>query len=102
MIHYSCDRCKRMIDPAQEVRYIVKLDVQMAFDPAEVDEPEDDRDHLAEIQELLESVDPEELELGIESAEQPRTFDLCPQCYRRFVQDPLGLEAGLRVGFSHN
>jgi hypothetical protein len=102
MIHYSCDRCKRRIDPAREVRYVVKIDVQLAFDPTEVDEPEDDRDHLAEIHELLESVDAEELELGADSGRQPQTFDLCPQCYRRFVHDPLGLEAGLRLGFSHN
>ena len=28
MIHYSCDRCKRMIDPAKEIRHVVRVEVQ--------------------------------------------------------------------------
>jgi hypothetical protein len=31
MIHYTCDRCKREIDPEQELRYVVKLEIQAAM-----------------------------------------------------------------------
>ena len=56
MIHYSCDRCKRELDPSQELRYIVKLDAQVAMEPLEDQESPDDRDYLEEVQELLEEL----------------------------------------------
>ena len=46
MIHHSCDRCKRVIDPLEDLRYVVKLEVQAAMDPLDADELEDDRDYL--------------------------------------------------------
>ena len=104
MIHYSCDRCNRVIDPAQEVRYVLKIDAQAMLEPADLDEPEGDRDHLLEINELLENMDLEESELygEEEDVRQKRTFDLCPQCYRKYMRDPLGVETLVHVGFSHN
>ena len=102
MIHYSCDRCKRMLDPAQEVRYVVKIDVQPMLEPTEVEEPDDDRDHLVEINDILEDLDLDEIDLYGDEERQKQTFDLCPQCYRRFIQDPLGTESSFHVGFSHN
>ena len=103
MIHYSCDRCNRVIDPAQEVRYVLKIDAQAMLEPADLDEPEGDRDHLLEINELLENMDLEESELYGEGEVRPkRTFDLCPQCYRKYMRDPLGVETLVHVGFSHN
>ena len=34
MIHHSCDLCKRLIDTEQDVRYVVKIEVYAALDPA--------------------------------------------------------------------
>jgi hypothetical protein len=102
MIHYSCDRCKRMLDPAQEMRYVVKIDVQAMLEPTEMDESDDDRDHLVEINDMLEDLDLDDLDLDGDEERQKQTFDLCPQCYRRFIQDPLGTESSFHVGFSHN
>ena len=28
MIHYSCDRCGRAIDPKEELRYVVRVEVE--------------------------------------------------------------------------
>ena len=56
MIHYSCDRCKRILDPAEDLRYAVTIEVQAMMDPLDIDEDEDDRDHLLEIQEILERI----------------------------------------------
>jgi len=101
MIHYTCDCCKRRIDSADELRYIVRLEVYAALDPME-DEADDDRDHLQEIQEVLERLDdPQELDVCDEVYHQKR-FDLCSECRRRFVQDPLGRPSPSQFNFSQN
>ena len=104
MIHYSCDRCNRVIDPTQEVRYVLRIDAQAMLEPADLEEPEEDRDHLLEIHALLEDMDLEDSELYGEEEEVPQkyVFDLCPQCYRKCMRDPLGVETLVHVGFSHN
>ena len=99
MIHYTCDRCKRLLDPVEELRYIVKMEIQAAFDPVESCELDEDRDHLSEIHEILESSDPDDL---LEEVEQRRSFDLCSECFRRFQKNPLGCELTAQFGFSNN
>jgi hypothetical protein len=102
MIHFSCDRCKRMIDGEEELRYVVKLEVCAAMDPVGIDEMPDDRDHLLEVQEILERLDAEEdAEIGPEIY-QKKHFDLCSQCYREFIKNPLGREQPVHLGFSPN
>jgi hypothetical protein len=101
MIHYTCDRCKRVIAPTEELHYVVKIDVQPVIDPLSPDEPDEDRDHLAEVDEMLEALDLADESL-MTDAELQRRFDLCPQCYRKFIVDPLGADATLNVGFSRN
>ena len=49
MIHYSCDRCKRVLDPQNDLRYTVRIEVQAVMDPLNDYELDDDRDHLMEI-----------------------------------------------------
>jgi len=101
MIHYSCDRCKRHLDPAQDLRYIVKIDAQVALEPLDNQEPEDDRDYLEEVQELLEELaDANEDDIALGLPVQKR-FDLCVDCYRKYLQNPLG-EPAAQVGFSSN
>jgi len=74
MIKYSCDMCKREIDPSEQLRYVVKVEIHAAFDPLEIDE--DDRDHLQEIQDILERLeDADSDEVGDDVYQQLR-FDL--------------------------
>jgi hypothetical protein len=101
MIHHTCDRCKRVIDPDQELRYVVRMEIEVVMDPIHEDEPQDDRDHLHEIDEILERVDVSDLD-ELDEPLQKRRYDLCPQCYRRFSASPLGREKPATVGFSHN
>jgi hypothetical protein len=101
MIHFTCDRCKREIDSESELRYVVRLEVQAMLEPSEM-EVEDDRDHLLEIQEILERLDDEEDENIGEDVYQRRRFDLCPKCYRKFMKNPLGREAAPQLNFSKN
>lgn len=103
MIHHTCDRCKRVIDPERESRYVVRIQIEVALEPLHEDEPADDRDHLLEIDEILERVDVSTLESDPDESFQQQQYDLCPQCYRKFAASPLGRERQpAPLGFSHN
>lgn len=99
MIHYTCDCCKRLIDPERELRYVVRLEVYASLDPT-ADDAEDDRDHLQEIQEILERLDDDE-QLSDDVYHHSR-HDLCSECRNRYVKNPLGRVAMQELGFSQN
>ena len=115
MIHYTCDRCKRSIDPETETRYVVEIDVRMVSVTEPKDDPVEDLDQLAELHDQLQR----ELnaELGVplpatldeidevicgEIEEGPEQYDLCEQCHEAFANNPLGREATVGLGFSNN
>ena len=101
MIRYTCDLCKRELDPEQDLRYVVKMEICAAFDPVCVEE-DGDRDHLQEIQEILERIeDAEDDQIGDDVYQQLR-FDLCPECRKRFLRNPLGRESISILDFSEN
>ncbi len=102
MIHYSCDRCKRVLDPDEDLRYVVRLEVQAAMEPLDADEVDDDRDHLIEIAEILERLEDADSDAVGADIYQRRRFDLCPNCYRQFVKNPLGVEPSVPIGFFPN
>jgi hypothetical protein len=104
MIRYSCDLCKRDLDPEGDLRYVVKVEVFAAFDPAVADADEDDCDHLQEIQDILERLEDAEDEHIGEDVYQQLRFDLCPECRKRFLRNPLGRDLAIAkaVGFSKN
>ena len=93
MIHYSCDLCKRLIDAEDDLRYVVKIEVYAALDPVEVDTNGDDRDHLQEMQDILQRMEEEGSDEVGEDVYQQLRFDLCPECRKKFVKNPLGREA---------
>lgn len=90
MIHHSCDRCKRAMD-ADELRYVLRMEVQAAMDMGDADD--DDRDHLLEIHEILERLADEESEDVGEEIYQRQRYDLCADCFRQFMENPLGAPA---------
>lgn len=100
MIHYTCDCCKRRIDAADELRYIVRLEVYAALDPLE-DEADDDRDHLQEIQDVLERLE-DPSEAVCDEVYHQKRYDLCSECRQQFVQDPFGRPTASQLDFSQN
>ena len=76
--------------------------MQAALEQQYPEEVEDDRDHLQEVQEILERMDDEADENIGDDIYQRRRYDLCPQCYRKFMQNPLGRELKKQLGFSQN
>lgn len=102
MLHYSCDLCRRPLDPEQDLRYVVKLEVYAAFDPLQVDETDTDRDNLQELAEILEGIeDASDPELSSEVCQTLR-FDLCPECRKKFLKNPLGRSTSAALNFSAN
>jgi hypothetical protein len=102
MIHYSCDRCKRVLDPEEDLRYVVKLEVYAEIDPVDADDVEDDRDHLLEISEILERMEDSDSDYIGDDVYQKKRFDLCADCYKKFIRNPLGREVTVPLGFSQN
>ena len=102
MIRYFCDLCKRDLDPDRDLRYVVKVAVYAAFDPTVADEEDDDRDHLQEIQDILERLGDAESDQVDDDVYKELRFDLCPECRRKFVKNPLGRETAKVLDFSKN
>ncbi len=99
MLHFTCDFCGCEMG---ESRFVAKMEIYPAFDPEELDEGNLDSDHLQEISEII-----AEMELsGDQQLEDCGAkffrFDLCPECQRKFVKDPLGRDALSRLNFSEN
>jgi hypothetical protein len=101
MIHYTCDCCKRSINPERELRYVVRVEVYAAIDNVDVDD-EDERDHLQEIQDILERLDDaDDAEVSDDVYHQAR-YDMCSECRARYVKNPLGRAVMQELGFSQN
>ena len=102
MIHYTCDRCKRQINTDSQTRFIVQIDIQTAANDTEP-EFEDDVDHLNELHQILEGMH-EPVLAADEEAETSHhgRYDLCSECHRQFLKNPLGRDAVLALGFSNN
>lgn len=137
MIHYTCDRCQRSINPDEESRYLLRIDVDVIA--SGIQEPSDEQsiDYLADLKEALEqemfaaaapkdasnplddlheapcrSEDIGQLDTSLAAAASPAThasvnslppsYDLCPQCYAKFLKNPLSRERSLKLHFSNN
>jgi hypothetical protein len=53
-------------------------------------------------QEILERLDDSEIETGGEDAYQRRRYDLCAECYRDYIRNPIGRDLTASMDFSPN
>ena len=102
MIHYSCDRCQRLIETEDEVRYVVRLEVEAKLGENVFAEQDDDRDHLLEIHEILDRQEDELESLAEDEVYARKRYDLCSSCYVEFLRNPMGREVTKPVDFSQN
>ncbi len=100
MIHYTCDRCQKMIDTILDLRYEVSIVTQVVLEGPDQDDEE--RDHLSDVDELLQRVDDEQCEQLCQDLYQSRKFDLCAACYQKYKLNPLNMDPQLQVEFSQN
>jgi hypothetical protein len=98
MLHFSCDLCGKDLLAVADNRYVVKMEVYAAHDPAELTEEDLDADHLEEISQILAD---ENGDCEPAPAYKKLRYDLCSACHKRFLADPLGREAQ-KFDFSEN
>jgi hypothetical protein len=80
----------------------VKIEVFAGHDPAKITEADLDDDHLEAISEILRDEDEMEDPDIAEPAYKNFRYDLCPECHKRFLRDPLGKDAAQKFDFSKN
>jgi hypothetical protein len=100
MIHYSCDLCKSELDPNHDVSFVVRMEVYPA--PCETGAIDNDRDNLEDVREVLERFEEFDADgkLPENDSYQTRRFDLCSECCRRFLKEPLGRRGAPQFDFS--
>jgi hypothetical protein len=103
MLHVTCDFCGKELCPGHDQRFVVKMEIFAAHDPAKITEADLDDDHMEAVSDLLRDV-----EDGVEDADVVEPvykhfrFDLCPECQKRFVRDPLSKDTAQKFDFSKN
>lgn len=103
MLHITCDVCGKDLAVGEDRRFVVKMEVFAAHDPAEITEADLDDDHMEAVSQLLRDeedglVDPN----AVEPPYKNFRFDLCPECHKKFTRDPLGKDAAQNFDFSEN
>ena len=103
MLHVTCDLCGKELLLGDDHRYVVKMEVFAAHDPAEITEADLDDDHMEAVSQLLRDMD-DNLADPDEVAPPYKNFryDLCPECHKKFVRDPLSKDASQKFDFSEN
>jgi len=103
MLHITCDLCGKELQPQEDGRYVVKIEVFAAHDPRELTEADLDEDHMEAVSQMLRDLEDDD------TAADPTTpvykkfrYDLCPDCQKKFLRDPLNREAAQNFDFSEN
>jgi hypothetical protein len=102
MVRYTCDLCGKELRPGETQHFVVKIEAFAAQDPAELTEADLDEDNLEAIGELLREMEEGVVEMDLPDPTRHFRYDLCPDCHRKFVRDPLGKETSQKVSFSKN
>ncbi len=101
MLHFTCDLCGKELYPNNGPRYVVKMEVFAASDPHELTDDDLDSDAIDQLSELLNQLDEGDSVSPPPSYKKLR-YDLCPNCHRKFLRDPLNRETAPKFDFSEN
>lgn len=102
MQHFTCDQCGKELRPEEDQRYVVNIEAHAAHDPAEITEADLDEDHMEAVSQLLREEEENGLESELIEAHKRFRFDLCPECHKRYLRDPLAREHAHKFDFSKN
>lgn len=141
MTHYTCDRCKSVIDSAQQPRYSILVEVHSVNEHPPRLEDAGDVDSLSILHQMLEGIESQPLTDDLEgddvdAADGPFSaplgaddraggvrqaadtvptsiaedelptyraqYELCPDCYRLYLRNPLGRDLVPALHFSQN
>ena len=99
MLHFSCDLCGKDLTDGRDSRYVVRMEVYAAADPAQLTDADLSDDQLEAVGQLLRDGDDADAEPA--PAYKKLQYDLCPPCHKKFLADPLNREAQ-KFDFSEN
>jgi hypothetical protein len=102
MLHITCDLCGKDVLPGDKQRYVVKIEVFAAHDPAEITEDDLDDDHMEAVSEMIREMEENDESEPLPPASKKFRYDLCPDCQKKFLRDPLSKEADQKFDFSEN
>jgi hypothetical protein len=102
MLHVTCDFCGKEIQPGDDHRYVVKIEAYAADDPAEITEADLDEDHMEAVSQLLRDMEDNLAQAEIAEPYKNFRYDLCSECHKKFLRDPLGKEIAQKFDFSEN
>ncbi len=102
MLHFSCDLCGKELLAEVDRRYVVKMDVYAAQDSRTLTDDDLDDDQLEALGQMLQDLEAS----GATPQDLPPEYkqirmDLCPECHKKFLRDPLNKEAA-KFDFSEN
>jgi hypothetical protein len=89
MIRFRCDGCGLDLARDGSNHYIIRIEAFAAAGNLEFTQKDLAKDHDAEIRKVLAQMEgrsPDELE---DQVYRSFRYDLCPECHRRFLQNPL-------------
>ena len=86
---FVCDACGATLLADSDVRYVLKIEGFAAYDPLELTRDDMERDFEAEMKALLDSLAGLDAQSAQDQVHRAFQFDLCPECWRRYLRDPL-------------
>lgn len=101
MLRVICDGCGRELQAGAD-HHVVKIEVFAAHDPAELTEDDLDEDHVEAVSELLREMEDLDTPVHLEPPSRHLRYDLCSDCRKRYLRDPLGKETAPKFHFSKN
>ncbi len=102
MLHVTCDLCGKKLRPGDDHHYVVKIEAYAAQDPAEITEADLEEDHMEAVSQLLREMEDNPEQPDLPEPYQNFRYDLCPECHKKFVRDPLGKDTAQKFDFSEN
>lgn len=102
MVHITCDLCGKELRPGDDQRYVVKIEAFAAHDPAEITEADLDEDHMDVVSQLLQDEEDSDSSIELVAPYKNFRFDLCPDCHKKFLRDPLARDLAQKLDFSKN
>ncbi|HEX3148539.1 MAG TPA: hypothetical protein VHR66_10675 [Gemmataceae bacterium] len=99
MLHFSCDLCGKDLTEGGDGRFVVRMEVFAAHDPAQLVDDDLSDDQLEAIGQLLRDEDDVDLEPA--PTFKKLQYDLCSGCHKKFLADPLNRESQ-KFDFSEN
>ena len=101
MLRVMCDGCGKELRPGED-HHVLKIEVFATHAPTELTEADLDEDHMEAVSELLRQSEENSEALEVEPARRHLRYDLCGECRKRYLRDPLGREAATKLHFSKN